>query len=108
MAVTGGGILLAAGLVAAFAPGESLAALIIALMLLGIGWNVGLVSGTTLVVHGTQPETRAKTQGSIDVWYQLFGAGAGIVSGILMSATRFDALTTLGGILAWLIIPAIA
>ena len=75
MAVTGGGILLAAGLVAAFAPGESLAALIIALMLLGIGWNVGLVSGTTLVVHGTQPETRAKTQGSIDVWYQLFGAG---------------------------------
>lgn len=108
MAVTGGGILLAAGLVAAFAPGESLAALIIALMLLGIGWNVGLVSGTTLVVHGTQPETRAKTQGSIDVWYQLFGAGAGIVSGILMSATGFGTLTTVGGILALIIIPAIA
>ena len=40
MAMTGGGILLAAGLVAAFAPGESLTALITALMLLGIGWNV--------------------------------------------------------------------
>lgn len=108
MAMTGGVILLAAGLVAAFAPGESLAALIIALMLLGIGWNVGLVSGTTLVVHGTQPDTRAKTQGSIDVWYQLFGAGAGILSGILMSATGFGTLTTVGGILALIIIPAIA
>ena len=108
MAMTGGVILLAAGLAAAFAPGESLAALIIALMLLGIGWNVGLVSGTTLVVHGTQPDTRAKTQGSIDVWYQLFGAGAGILSGILMSATGFGTLTTVGGILALIIIPAIA
>ena len=108
MAITGGLILLASGLVAAFAPGESLAALVIALVLLGIGWNVGLVSGTTLVVHGTQPETRAATQGSIDVWYQIFGAGAGVYSGVLMSATGFGIVTIVGGILALIIIPAIA
>jgi len=108
MAITGGLILLASGLVAAFAPGESLAALVIALVLLGIGWNVGLVSGTTLVVHGTQPETRAATQGSIDVWYQIFGAGAGVFSGVLMSATGFGIVTIVGGILALIIIPAIA
>ena len=108
MAITGGLILLASGLVAAFAPGESLAALVIALVLLGIGWNVGLVSGTTLIVHGTQPETRAATQGSIDVWYQIFGAGAGVFSGVLMSATGFGIVTIVGGILALIIIPAIA
>ena len=66
------------------------------------------MAGTTRMVHGPQPETRAKTQGSSNLWYQLFGLGADVVSGMLMNATRFDALTTLGGILAWLIIPAIA
>src|SRR5699024_5970120 len=99
-AMAGGVVLLSSGLVAAFAPGDSLTALVVALMLLGIGWNVGLVSGTTLVVHGTQPATRAATQGSIDVWYQIFGAGAGVASGILMSATGFATLTVIGGILA--------
>ncbi|OAV62357.1 MFS transporter [Enteractinococcus helveticum] len=108
MAISGGLTLLASGLVAAFAPGESLSALVLALVLLGIGWNVGLVSGTTLVVHGTQPETRAATQGSIDVWYQIFGAGAGVFSGVLMSATGFGIVTIVGGILALIIIPAIA
>lgn len=107
MAISGGLILLAAGLTAAFAPSESLAALVLALVLLGIGWNVGLVSGTTLVVHGTDPDTRAATQGSIDVWYQIFGAGAGVLSGVLMSAAGFGFLTIVGGSLALIIIPAI-
>lgn len=107
MAISGGLILMAAGLLAAFAPSDSLVALVIALMLLGIGWNVGLVSGTTLIVHGTQPATRAATQGSIDVWYQIFGAGAGVLSGILMSAAGFGLLAIVGGILALIIVPAI-
>lgn len=106
-AISGGLILLAAGLVAALAPGESLAAIVTALILLGLGWNVGLVSGTTLVVHGTSPEQRAATQGSIDVWYQIFGAGSGALSGILMNATGFGALTIIGGIIALIIVPAI-
>ena len=107
MAISGGLILLVSGITAAFAPSDSLAALIVALVLLGIGWNVGLVSGTTLIVHGTQPDTRAATQGSIDVWYQIFGAGAGVFSGVLMSAAGFGILTIIGGILALIIIPAI-
>src|SRR5690625_4452126 len=107
MATSGGTILLISGLLAAFAPADSLVALVLALILLGIGWNIGLVSGTTLVVHGTQPDTRAATQGSIDVWYQIFGARAGVVSGILMSAAGFGVLAVVGGILAIIILPAI-
>src|SRR5699024_9952026 len=57
MASTGGTILLISGLLASFAPANSLVALVLALILLGVGWNIGLVSGTTLVVHGTQPDT---------------------------------------------------
>lgn len=105
--ISAGLILLASGLTAALAPGDSLTALIIALVLLGIGWNVGLVSGTTLVVHGTRPEDRAATQGNIDVWYQIFGAGSGAISGILMSATGFATLAVVGGIIAMIVVPAI-
>lgn len=105
--ISAGLILLAAGLVAALAPGENLVALVIALVLLGLGWNVGLVSGTTLVVYGTRPATRAATQGTIDVWYQIFGAGAGILSGILQHAAGFATLTIVGGVLALIVIPAV-
>lgn len=107
MAIAGGSILLASGLLAAFAPADSLVALVLALILLGIGWNVGLISGSTLIVHGTRPDTRAATQGTVDVWYQIFGAGAGIFSGILMSATGFGVLAVIGGILALIILPAV-
>lgn len=107
-AIAAGVVLLTSGLTAALAPSESLGAILIALILLGIGWNLGLVSGTTLIVHGTRPETRAATQGNIDVWYQVFGAGAGAISGLLLSATGFGSLAVAGGILALIIIPALA
>ncbi len=105
--IAAGLTLLAAGLTAALSPGESLAGVLVALVLLGLGWNIGLISGTTLVVHGTRPDVRAATQGTIDVWYQIFGAGAGILSGILMSVAGFATLTTVGGIIAMIVVPAI-
>lgn len=106
-ATAGGLILLVSGLTAAFAPADGLTGMIVALMLLGLGWNLGLVSGTTLIVHGTKAETRAKTQGSIDVWYQIFGAGSGILSGLIMSAAGYGVLAIVGGMLALVIIPAL-
>lgn len=107
-AMSSGVVLLLSGMIAAFAPSDNLGALILALVLLGVGWNLGLVSGTTLVVMGTRPETRAATQGSIDVWINIFGAGAGAVSGVLMSAAGFGVLSIGGGIVALIIIPALA
>ena len=53
MAVAAGGDAAAAGLVAAVAPGDSLPLLTVALVLLGLGWNFGLISGTALIVDST-------------------------------------------------------
>jgi MFS family permease len=106
MAVAAGGTLLAAGLVAAVSPGDSLALLILALMLLGLGWNFGLISGTALVVDATVPENRPRTQGAIDVLIALAGAGGGAASGIVMSATSYSMLSLAGGFLSLLLIPA--
>jgi MFS family permease len=88
-------------------PGDSLGLLILALVLLGLGWNFGLISGTALVVDSTVPDNRPRTQGIIDVLIALAGAGAGAISGIIMSTAGFAILALAGGLLALLLIPAL-
>ncbi|MGJ9425447.1 MFS transporter [Nesterenkonia halotolerans] len=107
MSVAAAVILLAAGLVGAAAPGDSLGLLILALILLGVGWNVGLIAGTALVVDATVPENRPRTQGGIDVLIALAGAGGGAMSGMVMAATSFAYLSLGGGLLAPLLIPVL-
>jgi MFS family permease len=107
MAVASGVTLLAAGVVAALSPGDSLGLLVVALVLLGLGWNFGLISGTALVVDATVPENRPRTQGTIDVLIALAGAGGGAMSGVVMSATSYGALSLAGGFLALLLIPVL-
>ena len=107
MAGVAAATLLAAGLVAASAPGDSTGWLTIALVLLGLGWNAGLISGTTLIVEATEPATRARTQGSIDVLIAVAGAGGGAVSGFVVEAAGFATLAVGGGLLALLLIPVL-
>jgi MFS family permease len=108
VAVASGLTLLAAGVVAATAPDNSVAILAVALGLLGLGWNLGLVAGTAMITDATPLQTRAKTQGAIDVCVALAGAGGGIASGMILSATSYASLALGGGILALAIIPFIA
>lgn len=106
--VTASGVtLLLAGVLAATAPSDSLGLLILALVLLGVGWNFGLVSGTALVVDATVPQNRPRTQGTIDVLFALGGAGGGAMSGVIMSATSYQVLSISGGVLALLTIPVL-
>ncbi len=107
LAIASGVTLLASGVVAAAAPGGSLGLIVLALMLLGLGWNFGLISGTALVVDATVPENRARTQGSIDVLIALAGAGGGAASGVVMSATSFAGLSLASSFLALLLVPAL-
>ena len=108
VAVAAGITLLAAGLIAAWAPVDSVATLVLALVLLGVGWNLGLISGTTLVTNAAPLETRARTQGVVDLGIALAGAGAGLSSGLIIAASSFGTLTIAGGLLALLIIPIAA
>lgn len=108
VAVAAGITLLAAGLIAAWAPVHSVATLVLALVLLGVGWNLGLVSGTTLVTNAAPLATRARTQGVVDLGIALAGAGAGLSSGLIVAASSFGTLTIAGGLLALLIVPIAA
>ena len=99
--------LVLAGVVAAFAPGHSIGWLLVALILLGMGWNLGLLTGTAIVVDATTPSKSAKTQGSADVLVALSGAAGGGLSGLVVANASYQYLSLIGGVFALLLIPII-
>ncbi|TDC48479.1 MFS transporter [Actinomadura sp. KC345] len=100
--------LLASGIVAALAPGDSVALLALGLALLGLGWNFGLISGTAIITDSVPLATRAKTQGMVDVAIALAGATGGLASGMVVATAGFPFLALAGGVLALAVLPAIA
>ncbi|NEU29677.1 MFS transporter [bacterium LRH843] len=107
MAIASGVTLLVSGIIAAIAPGDSLFLMILALVLLGIGWNFGLISGTALIVDSTEPSTRAKTQGTVDVFIALAGSTGGAMSGMVVAGSSYEMLSLAGGILSLILIPVV-
>lgn len=107
MACASGITLLFSGVVAAYAPTDSIAVLTIALILLGIGWNFGLISGTALIVDGTTLTNRAKVQGTVDVLIALSGAAGGALSGMIVAGSSFTMLSIGSGVLSLLLVPII-
>ncbi|MET3656390.1 MFS transporter [Sporosarcina psychrophila] len=107
MVIASGVTLSIAGLLAAFSPGDSLVWLTIALIMLGLGWNFGLISGTAIIIDSTDMTTRAKTQGSVDVWVALAGTAGSILSGIIVAYSSYAVLGFLGMYLSLLLIPLI-
>ena len=106
MAVAAAVVLLAAGLVSALSPGGSMVGPTLALALLGLGWNIGLISGTALVVDAT-PVGRARTQGTLDVFVALSGAAGGVLSGLVVVGAGYPALSLGGGLLALALLPLV-
>ena len=104
-ALAAGVVLIAAGITAAAVPGAALSMTIVSLVLLGLGWNLGLVSGTAMVIDATVPANRARTQGSIDVVIALSGAAAGALSGVIASATSYAVLAASTALLAIAVFP---
>nr|WP_206313424.1 MFS transporter [Streptomyces coryli] len=107
IAAASGATLLAAGVLAASAPSESVALLALALALLGLGWNFGLVSGTAIITDTVPLATRAKTQGLVDVSIAIAGATGGMASGLVVAAASYPVLALAGGVLALAVLPAI-
>ncbi|WP_049561890.1 MFS transporter [Nonomuraea sp. SBT364] len=100
--------LLAAGVLAAGAPGDSLVPFVVALALLGLGWNLGLVTGTAIIAEAAPAATRARTQGLVDVSIAIAGAVGALASGLVTATAGYPLLAVAGGLLALAIIPAAA
>ena len=107
MVIASGVTLAISGLMAAYAPGDSLGWLTTALILLGLGWNFGLISGTAIIIDSTNLATRAKTQGAVDVWVALGGTAGSLLSGVIVAYSSYAFLGFLGTYLSLLLIPLI-
>jgi MFS family permease len=105
MIAAGAAALLAAGLLAAAAPAGSTTLLAIALALLGLGWNFGLLAGTAMLTDATPLARRARTQGSADLSVALAGATGSMSSGFVVAGTSYATLALAGGALALLLVP---
>ena len=107
IAIAGMTALLGAGVVGATAPEDSVVLLAIALGLLGLGWNFGLVSGTAMVTDAVPLSRRASTQGSVDLTISLAGATGGMGSGFVVAAAGYATLSIAGGVLALALVPVL-
>ena len=88
----GGATLIAAGICSALAPGDHTPLVAVALILLGVGWNFGLVGGSALITDAIPPERRPQTQGAADLVMGLTGAIGSLTAGPLFHAGAFGLL----------------
>ena len=75
------------------APSTSLIPLLIALFLLGLGWNFAYVAGSTLLADQLSPGERAKTQGFNDLMLNLTSAGSQVISGVVYAVGGYGVVS---------------
>ena len=69
------------------------------LLLLGVGWNFGLVGGSGLLSESIPAEVRVRVQGSADLVMSLCGGVAGFSSGFIRKGIGYNSLAVLGALL---------
>lgn len=99
MAVSAG-----AAVLAAVAPADGGVLLFLALFLLGYGWNLGYVAGSTLLTQDLSLAERTRLQGATDALIWTTAAMASLTSGVVVAAAGYATLGLLGA--AIVIIPA--
>jgi len=95
-AVTTGVAILAAALLLAVASPESTATVVVALILLGVGWSFTNVAGSALFNEAITTPNRARAQGAVDALANLCGAAAAFLSGPFLAVSGFATLALAG------------
>ena len=94
-----GAVLILAGGVALPTSGHDTGLIIAALVLLGIGWNLGLVGGSALLTDSVPLAVRARAQGQADMAMGAAGALGSLLSGPALAAGGFGLLAVAGSFL---------
>lgn len=71
-----------------------------ALWALGLGWNFGLIGGSSLLIDSVPTAERVSVQGAADLLMSLCGGVAGFGSGFVRRAVGFHMLATLATVAA--------
>ncbi|HEX5589403.1 MAG TPA: MFS transporter [Candidatus Limnocylindrales bacterium] len=94
--VVGTSILALSSAMAAAAPPTGGNLLLVALFLLGFGWNLGFVAGSALLSEHLELHERTRVQGIADALIWSTSAAASLGSGLLMAVAGYTALGILG------------
>lgn len=99
-AVQWGAVVLGAGTLVSVIAGYVPVLMFVGLFLLGLGWNVGLIAGTTLLTSSIPEDARVAAQGTGDLTMSLCGATAALASGFVKASLGFHLLADLATALA--------
>src|SRR4051812_7375579 len=89
-------LLCLATLAAAPTAGHGMVTTMLVLAVLGIGWNLGVIGGSTLVVQTTPPDLRPRVEGLGELAMGAAAAISGPIAGLLVALGGLPALCALG------------
>lgn len=94
-----GQALLAAALIFAIAANDQAWGVMVALILLGLGWSAATVAGAALLTEATAPALRTRRQGRSDSLMSFSAAGGAVLAGIILSNFQYGGLAIAASVL---------
>jgi MFS family permease len=92
--VAGAGVLAAAGVLGGIADPDARVALTLSLFLLGLGWSLVLVAGSTLLTDSVPLDLRAQAQGNADLLVGVSATVAAAGSGVVLDLAGWVAVAS--------------
>lgn len=91
--------LLAASLLFAMFANDQTWGVMVALILLGLGWSAATVSGAALLTEATAPALRTRRQGRSDSLMSFSAAGGAVLAGLILSNFQYGGLAVAASVL---------
>ncbi|WP_314647126.1 MFS transporter [uncultured Microbacterium sp.] len=91
--------LLAASLVFAIFTNHEAWGVMVALILLGLGWSAATVAGAALLTESSAPELRTRRQGRSDSLMSLSAAAGAVLAGVILSTFQYAGLAVAASVL---------
>jgi MFS family permease len=102
-AIMVGAVVLGSGTIVSVVAGYAAWLIFVGLFFLGLGWNIGLIGGSSLLVQSTPIDRRVEVQGTADLTMSFCGGLSAFGSGFVKQAWGFhilaDAATIVAGVL---------
>lgn len=99
-----GQVLLAGALAFAVFSGTEAWGVMVALILLGLGWSAATVAGAALLTEASAPELRTRRQGRSDSLMSLSAAAGAVLAGVVLSNFQYAGLGIAAFVLVALIV----
>ncbi|MBQ3358253.1 MAG: MFS transporter [Microbacterium sp.] len=99
-----GQVLLGGSLIFAIFANDRAWGVMIALILLGLGWSAATVAGAALLTESSAPELRTRRQGRSDSLMSLSAAAGAVLAGVILSNFQYAGLGIAASVLVLIIV----